>query len=112
MTEHDLDGTTIDYTYDGGGSFRVRFYDGLVAYEFLGEQTGEISRSNENIPYVCRSLGYHRYHVAWHEKNIGDFVSLIIDEGSMDVFSAALLGYESPDAIIHFEHGTILTVDR
>lgn len=105
--QHLLDGKTIDYTYDGGWRFRVRFYDGLVSYEFLGESGGVVSNSNEDIPYHSRLLSNGRYHVAWHESNIGDFVSLIVDINAMQIFSAALLGYRDPDAALHFEHGII-----
>lgn len=103
----DLDGRTIDYTYEGGWRFRVRFYDGLVAYDFLGEAGEEVSNSNADIPYRCRGLTDGVFHVAWHEKNIGDFVSLIVDEKNMRIYSAALLGYREEDGAVHFESGQI-----
>jgi phenolic acid decarboxylase len=111
MNEHSahelLDGKTIDYTYDDGWRFRVNFYDGLVAYEFLGDDGEDVSSSNADIPYLSRSLGSGRIHVSWHEENIGDFVSLVIDPNQMAIFSAALLGYRGSDRQVHFEHGVI-----
>jgi phenolic acid decarboxylase len=106
-SQHLLDGKIIDYTYDGGWRFRVRFYDGMAAYDFLGEEGEDVSNSNEDIPYQSRLIGKGRYHVAWHESNIGDFVSLIIDENEKTIYSAALLGYGASDSVFHFEHGVI-----
>jgi len=105
--QHLLDGKTIDYTYDGGWRFRVRFYDGLAAYDFMGDEGENVSNSNSDIPYQSRVLAGGRYHVAWHESTIGDFVSLIVDPGEMQIYSAALLGYKEQDVMMHFEHGVI-----
>jgi hypothetical protein len=104
---HLLDGKTVDYTYDGGWRFRVRFYDGLAAYEFLGEGGEDVSNSNANIPYQSRLVRKDLYHVVWHETNIGDLVSLIIDIANKRIYSAALLGYRRPDYTLHFERGNI-----
>ena len=105
--QHLLDGKTIDYTYDGGWRFRVRFYNGLAAYEFLGDDGENVASSNADIPYLCRSLGNGWIHVAWHESNIGDFVTLVIDPSGMAIYSAALIGYRETDHAVHFEHGVI-----
>ncbi len=104
---HMLDGRTIDYTYDGGWRFKVRFYDGLAAYQFLGEDGASVSNSNEDIPYQSRLIRENLYHVVWHEKDIGDLVSLVIDIENNRVFSAALLAYGDPEAMLHFEGGDI-----
>ena len=106
-SKHLLDGKTIDYTYDGGWRFRVRFYDGLAAYEFLGESGEDVSNSNADIPYQSRLIREDLYHVVWHETNIGDVVSLVIDISNNRIFSAALLGYREPDYNLHFEGGNI-----
>lgn len=103
----DLDGRTIDYTYEGGWRFRVRFYDGLVAYDFLGDAGEEVSNSNADIPYRSRKLADGSLHVAWQERNIGDFVTLIIDEANRVIYSAAVLGYREDDGTVHFERGQI-----
>ena len=76
---HLLDGKVIDYTYDGGWRFRVRFYDGMAAYQFLGDSGESVSNSNEDIPYQSRIIRDNLYHVVWHETNIGDLVSLVIE---------------------------------
>lgn len=104
---HLLDGKTIDYTYDGGWRFRVRFYDGLAAYEFLGKSGENVSNSNADIPYRSRLIREDLYHVVWHETNIGDLVSLVIDIANRRIYSAALLGYREPDYNLHFEGGSI-----
>ncbi len=104
---HLLDGRTIDYTYNGGWRFRVRFYDGLAAYEFLGESGEDVSNSNADIPYQSRLVRDDLYHVVWHETNIGDFMTLIIDIANRRIYSAALLGYRGPDYNLHFEGGNI-----
>ena len=102
-----LDGQTIDYTYEGGWRFRVRFYDGLVAYEFLGENAAEVSNENADIPYQVRLIRAGLYHVVWHETDIADLVSLVIDKDNNTIYSAALLGYRSTDVTLHSEAGTI-----
>jgi hypothetical protein len=102
-----LDGKTIDYTYAGGWRFRVRFYDGLAAYEFLGEGGGDVSNRNADIPYQSRLLREDLYHVVWHETDIGDLVSLVIDVANKKIHSAALLGYRGEDSNLHFESGVI-----
>ena len=106
-----MDGKVIDYTYDGGWRFRVAFSDGRVAYEFLGDDGADVSNANADIPYESRPLGNGWVHVAWHEENIGDFVSLVIDTNGMAIYSAALLGYPANDRAVHFEHGVIHSID-
>lgn len=105
-----LDGKTIDYTYEGGWRFRVRFGDGRVGYEFLGETEGEVSNANENIPYQARQIREGLYHVVWHETDIGDLVSLVIDIENERIYSAALLGYREADVALHFEPGILHSV--
>jgi len=104
---HLLDGKTIDYTYDGGWRFRVRFYDGLAAYEFLGASGENVSNRNADIPYRSRLIREDLYHVVWHETNIGDLVSLVIDIANRRIYSAALLGYRGEDHHLHFEGGSV-----
>ena len=107
VSMHLLDGKTIDYTYDGGWRFRVHFYDGLAAYEFLGASGGNVSNSNADIPYRSRLIRDQLYHIVWHEANIGDLVSLVVDIANGRIYSAALLGYRGPDNNLHFEGGNI-----
>ncbi|KAA3659695.1 MAG: hypothetical protein DWQ10_08365 [Calditrichaeota bacterium] len=111
MTEKDrkliLDGKTIDYTYEGGWRFKVLFYNGLAAYQFLGDDGETVSNSNEDIPYNSRIIRDDLYHVVWHEKNIGDLVSLVIDTEKNRIHSAALLDYRGSKPILHFESGDI-----
>ena len=104
---HILDGKAIDYTYDGGWRFRVRFYDGLAAYEFLGEDGEDVSNRNEDIPYQSRLIRDGIYHVVWHETDINDLVSLVIDAENDRIFSAALMGYRGEEPMLHFEGGDI-----
>lgn len=111
MTDHSnkplLDGKSMDYTYEGGWRFKVRFYNGMAAYEFLGQEGENVSNSNKDIPYQCREIRDNLFHVVWHEINIGDVVSLVIDLERNRIYSAALLGYRQPDFTLHFEAGDI-----
>lgn len=104
-----LNGKTIDYTYEGGWRFKVKFYDNLVAYQFIGEGTGDVSGSNTDIPYLARAIQSDLFHVMWHETDIHDLVSLVIDKKEMRIYSAALLGYQQ-DAMPHFESGVIHSI--
>ena len=110
QSAHLLNGKTIDYTYEGGWRFKLRFYDGKIAYEFLGEQGAEVSNRNEDIPYQSRQIRDSLYHVMWHEENIKDMVSLVIDFANNTLYSAALLDYGSDQPMTHFESAIISEV--
>ncbi len=101
-----MDGVTIDYTYSGGLHFIVTFADGLASYKAVGD-TGGVSNQNDNIPYQSRLIAPGIVHTVWHEENIGDMVSLVIDRNAMTIHSAALLGYLADDRMLHFEDGVI-----
>jgi len=106
-----MDGMTIDYTYSGGMHFVVTFRDGLASYEAVGD-TGGVSDANDNIPYQSREIRPGLVHTIWHETDIGDVVSLVIDLDAGNVYSAALLGYPAEDRMLHFEDGVINEVTR
>ena len=76
--KHLMDGMTVDYTYSGGMHFVVTFRDGLASYEAVGD-TGGVSDANDNIPYESREIRPGLIHTIWHETDIGDLVSLVID---------------------------------
>ena len=97
-----MDGKTIDYIYSGGLHFIVTFKDGLASYTAVGD-TGGVSNENNDIPYQSREIRPGLIHTVWHEENIGDMVSLVIDLEAQKVFSAALLGYREEDRMLHFE---------
>ncbi len=103
-----MDGLTIDYVYSGGLHFVVTFKDGLASYKAVGD-TGGVSNENSGIPYQSREIRPGLIHTVWHEKDIGDIVSLLIDLDAKKVFSAALLGYREEDRMLHFEDGTIIS---
>ncbi len=101
-----MDGKTIDYTYSGGLRFVVTFKNGLASYKAVGD-TGGVSNQNDDIPYQSRQIRPGLIHTVWHEENIGDMVSLVIDLDARTIFSAALLGYPAEDRMMHFEDGVI-----
>ena len=104
-----MDGVTIDYTYSGGLHFIVTFKEGLASYRAVGD-TGGVSNRNDNIPYTSREIRPGLIHTVWHEENIGDIVSLVIDKEAKKIYSAALLGYQADDRMLHFEDGVIHSV--
>ena len=106
-----MDGTTIDYTYSGGLHFIVAFRDGLASYRAVGETDG-VSDANDNIPYQAREIRPGLVHTVWHETDIGDLVSLVIDLDAQKIYSAALLGYPADDRMLHFEDGVINSIER
>lgn len=106
-----MDGITIDYTYSGGLHFIVSFRDGLASYRAVGETDG-VSDANENIPYQSREIRPGLIHTVWHETDIGDLVSLVIDLDANKVYSAALLGYPADDRMLHFEDAIINNLTR
>jgi len=101
-----MDGKTIRYTYSGGLAFEVRFADGLASYKALGD-SGDVSSENSDIPYQSREIRSGLIHTIWHETDIGDVVSLVIDLDANKIYSAALLGYGADDRMLHFEDGLI-----
>ena len=106
-----MDGMTIDYTYSGGMHFVVTFRDGLASYEAVGD-TGGVNDANDDIPYQSREIRPGLVHAIWHETDIGDVVSLVIDLDAGKIYSAALLGYPADDRMLHFEDGVINDVAR
>ena len=106
-----MDGMTVDYTYSGGMHFVVTFRDGLASYEAVGD-TGGVSDANDNIPYESREIRPGLIHTIWHETDIGDLVSLVIDLDAGKIYSAALLGYPADDRMLHFEDGVINNITK
>lgn len=106
MTKQLMDGKTIRYTYSGGLSFEVRFRNGMVSYKAL-KRSDRVTSENSNIPYQSRQIRDGLIHTIWHERAIGDVVSLIIDLADKSIYSAALLGYCDADHMLHFEDGQI-----
>ena len=106
-----MDGMTIDYTYSGGMHFVVTFRDGLASYRAVGD-TGGVNDANDNIAYQSREIRPGLIHTVWHETDIGDLVSLVIDLDAGKIFSAALLGYPQQDRMLHFEDGVINRITR
>ncbi|MEX3008284.1 hypothetical protein [Hoeflea sp. TYP-13] len=104
-----MDGKTIDYTYSGGLRFVVAFRNGLASYRAVGD-TGGVSNRNDDIPYQSRQIRPGLIHTVWHEENIGDLVSLVIDLDARKIYSAALLGYPADDRMLHFEDGVIAEI--
>ncbi len=109
MTKHLMDNKTIRYTYSGGLAFEVHFQDGLASYKALVE-SGQVSSENNDIPYQSREIRPGLIHTIWHEENIGDVVSLVIDLDTRKIYSAALLGYPADDRLLHFEDGVIESI--
>ncbi len=106
-----MDGMTVDYTYSGGMHFVVTFREGLASYEAVGD-TGGVSDANDNIPYESREIRPGLIHTIWHETDIGDLVSLVIDLDAGKIYSAALLGYPADDRMLHFEDGVINNITK
>lgn len=106
-----MDGKTIDYTYSGGWRFVVSFRDGLASYKAIGD-TGGAAGENNDIPYRSRLIRPGLVHTSWHEEDIGDMVSLVIDLETKQIYSAAILGYRGDDRALHFEDGVINSIEE
>lgn len=113
MSKQLMDGKSIAYTYEGGWRYRVRFYDGMAAYESLTAE-GNASYGASDIPYQSRQIREGLIQIVWQERELGDMVSLLIDEPEHIVWSTALLGYASDKPNLHFQRGRIdsLTDER
>ena len=107
---HLLDGKTIQFNYLGGLAFEIIFDAGHASYKAL-DSSGAVASANEQIPYQSKELRPNLIHAVFHEKDIGDVMSLVIDFDANTIHSAALLGYRDDEPLLHFEGARIEHVE-
>lgn len=91
-----LNGKTLIFEYTNGWGFALSFYDNMVKYQFrrnLTDPDGVGSR-NQDIPYRSRQVGDNMYQIMWHEPNVRDVVTMLINFNTSTLYAAGLLGYD------------------
>ena len=104
-----LNGTNFVFQYamgENAWSFEVWFNDDEVSYKFIGEEDDR-TYTNQGIPYMSRKLGDNWYQIMWHETDVKDVVSLLMNFDAGTIHSAALLGYDGDEPLQHFHSGII-----
>ncbi len=91
-----LNGKTLIFEYTNGWGFYLSFYDNKIKYQIgrnLSNPDG-IGSKNQDIPYRSRMIGDDLYQVYWHEKDVKDVVSMIINLKAGTLFASGILGYD------------------
>ncbi len=85
----DLNGTTITYRYTSGRSYNVKFEKQGISYRYL---TGSKPKKWWGpFPYKAYKVTQYNYLAAWHEKNYGDYVTLLINVKTKLLYGSAIL---------------------
>lgn len=106
-----LNGITLHYKYtEPGWEFELSFYDNkLLYYRLLPGRDRPAEPTNKDLPYHAKRIGKNMYMVNWHETNIKDFVTLVINFETSTVYGSGLLRYDrSPEEQVSFFHGAII----
>ena len=102
---HELDGVELEYTYAELGTVVVRFYEGLVQFEWLdGPLSGE---SGSDFPYRVKQLSDHQFLANWHEPEARGFVTLFIDLAEGRVYSSVLASYDTSEEQVWLHEATL-----
>lgn len=106
-----LNGITVHYKYtEKDWEFEVSFYDDKVLYYWLQEDKERPTKpTNKDIPYHAKRIGENMYMVNWHEENLKDVVTLVINFDTSTLYGAGILRYNLPaDERMPFYHGAII----
>ena len=91
-----LNGKTLIFEYTNGWGFSLSFYDNMLRYQFrrdLNNPEGVGSR-NQDVPYRSRRVGDNMYQIMWHEPDVKDVVTMLINFNTSTLYAAGLLGYD------------------
>lgn len=103
--QHLLDGTSMNYYYQNGSAIHLKFYDGLLKYEWItGPRKGH---GNQDLPYNSRKIDERMYVINWLEKSHPDFMTLIFNFNNNVMYSSGILRFGSPEQFTVFDGGII-----
>jgi len=106
-----LNGKTLVFEYTNGWGFALTFYDNMIKYQFRQDLTnpeGAGSR-NQDIPYRSRQIGPNLYQIMWHEKDVKDVITMVINLNNNTLTAAGLMSYHDKKIEV-FEAASILQV--
>ena len=102
---HELDGAEFEYTYAELGTVVVKFYDGLVKFEWIDGPLG--GESGCDFPYRVKRLSTHQYLANWHEPAARGFVTLFIDLSKKRFYSSVLAAYGTEEEQVWLHEATL-----
>ena len=91
-----LNGKTLVFEYTNGWGFSLSFYDNKLRYQFRRNLTDpeSVGSRNQDIPYYSRLVGENMYQIMWHEPDVKDVVTMLINLNTSTLYAAGLLGYD------------------
>ncbi len=91
-----LNGKTLIFEYTNGWGFALSFYDNMLRYQFRRDLTNPegVGSRNQDIPYRSRRVGDNMYQIMWHEPDVKDVVTMLINFNTSTLYAAGLLGYD------------------
>lgn len=100
-----LNGKTILYEFTDGWGFYLKFEDNMLSYQWRRSlqdpDNKDLGFKAGNIPYRARQIGHNLYQLYWHEKELHDTISMIIDLNSMRIYASGIMNYDKPKDEIH-----------
>ena len=100
-----LDGTDFNYQYQNGHAIHARFADGDIEYRWI--RGPNASDSYKRYPYQSRQIRSGLVLIQWHEDNLDNLITLVVDLDAHAVASSAIVRYRQEKPIIAFQGGTI-----
>ncbi len=108
MTNRDLAGKTVEYTYDNGVSIVLEIGAERLGFEWSG---GELDGTKiGGIPYKCQMMRAGQYMVNWHNTDAKSFATIVIDLEERKVHGSALIFYGAQEEQELFEEAVITGV--
>ena len=105
VSEHLLDGTSMNYYYQTGGGIHLAFYDGMLKYEWIsGPRKGN---GNKDLPYNSRKIGDKMYLISWLEEAHPDYTTLVFNFNNNVMYSSGIFRFGSEKQFVRFNGGII-----
>ena len=91
-----LNGKTLIFEYTNGWGFYLSFYDNMIKYQFRRnvKNPESVGSKNQDIPYRSRQIGDNLYQIFWHEKDVKDTISMVINLNNNTLFASGVMGYD------------------
>jgi len=100
-----LNGKTILYEFTDGWGFYLKFENNTLSYQWRRSlqdpDNKDLGFKAGNIPYRARQIGQNLYQLYWHEKELHDTISMIIDLDSMRIYASGIMNYDKDADEIH-----------
>lgn len=103
-----LDGANFNYQYQNGHAIHARFEGGTIEYRWI--RGPNVSQTYKTYPYQSRQIRNDIILLQWHEDDLGNLITLVVDLDAQRVASSAIVRYRQEKPIIAFQGGTIENV--